>query len=575
MPVPRLFTQLSVWSTTHTAEGARLRPTVPDGTKLPRIDVFVTYCGEGLGVVINTARAACAQDYPRSLFRVIVLDDSGSDDLAAAISTHHSNDLPNIHYASRDVPVHTHSKAANLNFGTRFARALPSGPADFFAVLDVDMIPARDWLPTVLPHLLSDPRAGLACPFQRLYNIPPGDPLGMGHDISTIESLTHLQDTRDGSFCTGSGFVVRRAALEAVGGGGFPEDSLQEDVLTSLALAAAGWRTVYVPGCLQWGLAASTFADWVRQRQRWAAGILSVARHLASARARDLPVAVRLGGALWGAIDGSASFVWTATMFVLPLLILSGRPLLPPPTPSSHLPVLFRLAVLDFVAQSAYQALLCSLVGWRMSLLAPVSALYTAPYRLAITLRCFLAPKLLGRAVPRFTPTGIDAALGKAERDARRKGRGLVRIVLWECGGWMYVVVLWACLAGAGVSVKRALRDGEDRVGRRLLEGLVVRFAWPPLFLLWLVVVKNAWTPVRYAIAPPPFVEREQLLERRGREGEGDQGVAYPKREVWERHMERHSQAFWLVVAALFAGELLVFEGWLGCFKSKRLSGAA
>ncbi len=208
-----------------------------------------------------------------------------------------------------------------------------------------------------------------------------------------------------------------------------------------------------------------------------------------------------------------------------------------------------------------------------------MSALYTAPYRLASTLRFYFWPKLSGRAVPSFRPTGVDGALGKAERDARREGKGAcVRIVLGGCGAWVYVVVLGLCLAGAGATVKGALLDEgvssssscpgdrwEEWAGR-LMEGLVVRGAWPPIFLLWVVVVKNAWTPIRYAFAPPPFVEREQLLERKGKGKEGS--VAYPKKEVRERHMEKRSQVFWLVVVAFLVGELLVFEASLGYSKA-------
>lgn len=401
----------------------------------------------------------------------------------------------------------------------------------------------------------------------------------MTHDFSGIEYLIHLQDFVNESFCTGSGFLVRRSALESIQG--FPEDSLQEDILTSIALSASGWQTVYVPQSVQWGLAAATYADWVRQRQRWAAGILSIAQYLASARAKGLPFAARVTGGLWGVVDGFAAFVWTATVVLLPLLLLSGRPLLPLPSiPSSsatdELAFLFRLSILDFFAQGIYQALLCSLMEWRMSLLAPVSALYTAPYRLAITLRFYFFPKLLGREVPRFTPTGINASFGKAERDARREGRGCgcVGIVLWDCGAWIHGFVLGGCFFGIGVSIVAALGGGcrgggfcadghwEDMIGR-LVRGLVVRIAWPPVLFLCLVTLKTAWMPIRYAFAPPPFVEREQLLEGSDRE----EGVMYPKKEVQEQHMGKHSQMFPLVAGASLAGAWLVLEG---CLRSSK-----
>ena len=502
----------------------------------------------------DTVKASCAQDYPQSLCRVIVLDDSGSTELAEAISSLQKSSHPNLYYASRKVHVNTHSKAANLNFGMQFTDALPDGSADFLAVLDVDMIPEPHWLRTVLAHILHNPKAGLACPFQRLYNIPSNDPLGMTHDIKTIESLVALQDYANEAFCTGSGFVIRRIALDQIKG--FPEDSLQEDILTSVNLSACGWQTVYVKVSLQWGLAANSFADWIRQRQRWAAGILSVSQHLCSARSQNLPRAARLSGALWGFVDGSASLFWTVSMVLLPLLVLSGRPLLP----ANNQKFLFDVALLDFAAQSTCQALLCSLMGYRMSLLAPVEAIYTAPYRLAITVRFYFLPKLLGYPLPRFTPTGINASLGKAEHDARREGRSCAKIILWDCGAWMHLIVLVACLAGAARSVEGALRAADSSLENSpesIFQELVVRIAWPPLFFLWLVFAKNAWTPLAYAAAPP-FVAKDQLLDRKG-----DTSVAYPKQHLKERHMEKTSQKLWLVVAAWYVIGLLTFRPFL------------
>ncbi|KAI4236711.1 MAG: hypothetical protein L6R40_006055 [Gallowayella cf. fulva] len=349
-----------------------------------------------LAIEIATAvKAACCQDYPPSLLRVIILDDSGSGDVASAITDLQPAVPPSLHYATRNAKPHTHSKASNLNFGLHFSDALPNESAGYLAVLDVDMIPSPHWLRTVLPHLLNDTLADLACPAQRFYNIAPNDPLGMTPDLSLIESLIVLQDFADSSLCTGSGFLVRRAALDAIKG--FPEESLQEDLLTSIALSAKGFRTVYVGGELQWGLAADTFPDWVRQRLRWAAGILSISSFLCSSKGRDLPIAARVSGALLGLVDGSASFIWTISLFLLPLLVLSGRPLLPSSSvAATQTCILFCLAVLEFAGQSAVQALLCSLVDWHCDMFAPVAGMWLAPYRLLVALRFYCFPILFG-----------------------------------------------------------------------------------------------------------------------------------------------------------------------------------
>ena len=70
--------------------------------------------------------------------------------------------------------------------------------------------------------------------------------------------------------------MVRRAALDRVGG--FVEQALSEDFVTGIALRRQGWRLVYLQEKLSAGLAAETIADFVRQRQRWAAGTLQSLR---------------------------------------------------------------------------------------------------------------------------------------------------------------------------------------------------------------------------------------------------------------------------------------------------------
>jgi len=60
--------------------------------------------------------------------------------------------------------------------------------------------------------------------------------------------------------------------------GGFNEAALSEDFVTGIALLGRGWRLRYLGEPLSAGLAAETMLDFVRQRQRWAAGTLQSLR---------------------------------------------------------------------------------------------------------------------------------------------------------------------------------------------------------------------------------------------------------------------------------------------------------
>lgn len=225
-------------------KGDRLPQSLGYGHR-PSVDVFVTHYREGHDIVLDTAKAACALKWPSNAFRVIVLDDSGSVELAEKVEQVGKEVSPRVLYVSRGVQVKTYSKAENLNFGLRYVESLPDGKGEFVGVLDVDMIPEPDWLCEVLPYVSNDDKAGLACPPQRYYNLPAGDPLGVLTDDLPGECMIRLQDYIDSTFCTGSGFVASRCALDAIGG--IPEETLQEDDLTSYKLLAAGWHLVYVP----------------------------------------------------------------------------------------------------------------------------------------------------------------------------------------------------------------------------------------------------------------------------------------------------------------------------------------
>lgn len=137
---------------------------------VPTVDVFITCCGEDDDLVLNTARAACAQGYPPDRFRVIVLDDGQSTWLSRAVAALHQERYPNLYYRSREkIPGKPHHfKAGNLNYGLEETMKLP-GPdevGEFVAALDADMIPEPDWLRAMMPHMILDDHLALACPPQ-------------------------------------------------------------------------------------------------------------------------------------------------------------------------------------------------------------------------------------------------------------------------------------------------------------------------------------------------------------------------------------------------------------------------
>lgn len=76
-----------------------------------------------------------------------------------------------------------------------------------------------------------------------------------------------LNDRVGQAMCQGSGWLVRRSALEDIGG--WPIAQTGEDVMCALKLLHHGWKLSYVREYLQHGRTADTFGARVTQKIRW------------------------------------------------------------------------------------------------------------------------------------------------------------------------------------------------------------------------------------------------------------------------------------------------------------------
>lgn len=101
---------------------------------------------------------------------------------------------------------------------------------------------------------------------QHFYNFPENDPLTQSQ-LHSYRWLDITNDMADAAWCTGSGWVMTRAAIDSIGG--FPSASLTEDVYASILILSKGFKTVYLPEVLQWGLLPDTYAGHVKQFTRW------------------------------------------------------------------------------------------------------------------------------------------------------------------------------------------------------------------------------------------------------------------------------------------------------------------
>jgi len=234
----------------------------------PTVDVFIPTYNESLDVVRSTVVGALAMEYPGSKMKVSVLDDGRREefrDFAAAVGAA---------YITRS--NNTHAKAGNIN------HALGLTEGEYVAIFDSDHIPTRAFLQTTLGWFQRDPRLGMVQTPHHFYSPDPFERnLGQFRKIPNEGELFHrlVQDGNDlwnASFFCGSCAVLRRSALEEIGG--IAVETVTEDAHTALRMQRRHWRTAYINIPLAAGLATESLAAHIGQRIRWARGMVQILR---------------------------------------------------------------------------------------------------------------------------------------------------------------------------------------------------------------------------------------------------------------------------------------------------------
>lgn len=276
-------------------------------TRFPTVDMMVTVVDEPLSILRQTLVGCLAQEYPQDRFKVYVLDDGHRADvrrLAASLGCGYLRRL--------DRP--RHAKAGNLN------HALGVTDGEVVAVFDVDHVPARTFLQETV-GFFDDPQVAIVQTPHHFYNPDIFQRnLRVGDRVKNEQALFFRllqagRDAHNSAFFAGSGGLLRRRALEEIGG--FQTQTITEDLHTSMQLHARGYRSCYLNRVLSAGLMPETFAGYLKQRTRWATGCIHVLL-------RDNPLFKR-GLTLPQRIDYFGSIFYF--FFGLPRLICLAAPL--------------------------------------------------------------------------------------------------------------------------------------------------------------------------------------------------------------------------------------------------------
>jgi cellulose synthase (UDP-forming) len=242
---------------------------LPDDVETwPTVDVFIPTYNEPLSIVRDTIFAAMSMDYPRQKLKVWCLDDGRRPEFRRFCES------VNCGYITR--PDNQHAKAGNLN------NAMEHTEGEMIAFFDCDHVPTRGFLQMTLGWLVQQPNMAVVQTPHHFYSPDPFERnLRIEHQVPPEGRLFYglVQDGNDfwnATFFCGSCAVVRRTALESVGG--FATETVTEDAHTALRMHRAGWNSAYLDIPLAAGLATERFALHVGQRVRWARGMVQIFR---------------------------------------------------------------------------------------------------------------------------------------------------------------------------------------------------------------------------------------------------------------------------------------------------------
>ena len=150
----------------------------------------------------------------------------------------------------------------------------------YIAIFDADQNPMPVFLKTLVPFLEADERLAFIQTPQFYSN----------GDNSTVAMIAHNQQAifyeyiclgktiNKAMFCCGTNVVFRREALNDVGN--FDEETVTEDIATSLKLHTKKWKSFFIHKAYTFGMAPEDLAAYFTQENRWALGTSQLFRKL-------------------------------------------------------------------------------------------------------------------------------------------------------------------------------------------------------------------------------------------------------------------------------------------------------
>jgi cellulose synthase (UDP-forming) len=234
-----------------------------------RVGVLIPTYNEPIEVLFPTVAAAVALEPSHETY---VLDDGQRlwvRAMAASLGAR---------YIARE--EHTHAKAGNVN------HALAEVELDVVGILDADHIAESGFLTNTLGYF-EDPGVAVVQTPQDFYNLDSFEHeknrswfWRARRSVSFNEQRLFYRAIQPGknrwkaAFWCGTNAVVRTTAIAEIGG--IADETVTEDMHTTIRLHRHGWESIYHNEVLAHGLAARDATEYQAQRLRWGTGAMQI-----------------------------------------------------------------------------------------------------------------------------------------------------------------------------------------------------------------------------------------------------------------------------------------------------------
>jgi cellulose synthase (UDP-forming) len=236
-----------------------------DESYFPTVDVYITTAGEPANILRETVKAAVNMDYLNK--KIYILNDG----FAAKKDNWQDSEFIAQEFGITCITrsLGTGAKAGNVN------NAMRQTAGEYIVILDADMVPASDFLKSVIPYFQQPDLAFVQTP-QYYKNASLNDVTESAWDQQAFffGPIMQGKDTSNAAFICGTNVAIRRIALEEVGG--LAEDNIAEDFLTSLFIHQNKWKSKYLTKVFCEGLAPEDLLSYYNQQLRWARGSLEI-----------------------------------------------------------------------------------------------------------------------------------------------------------------------------------------------------------------------------------------------------------------------------------------------------------